>query len=90
MKGAVQADMLISINIAVHRDTRLLVATSPELKGLVVHARSQDEMNSRIPQAIKALLEAQGHTVESVSPADDEQTLPDFFATTRKFQAIAA
>jgi hypothetical protein len=83
---------LISINVLYHPPTKMLVATSPELKGLIVHARSEEEINERVPLAIRLIMEADGYIVESVTPVDgDESPAPaGFVATPRKFQAIAA
>lgn len=82
----------ITIETVVHRDTRLMVATSPEMKGLIVHGRSERELQERIPQAIRAILEADGYAVEDVHPVQDEaeNAAPDFIRTKRRFQAIAA
>ncbi|MEK9751766.1 MAG: hypothetical protein VW338_00945 [Rhodospirillaceae bacterium] len=83
-------EMLITINTVVHRDTKLMVATSPELRGLIVHARSESELDERIPQAIRALLEAEGHSVSSIEPVVEEGTPSAFVPMTRRFQARAA
>lgn len=90
MKTIEATEMLITINVVMHRDTKLMVATSPELRGLMVHGRSPEELNRRIPEAIKALLEAQGHRVDTVESMDDESPSSDFVPTVRKFHAIAA
>lgn len=78
---------------AVHKDGTLLVATSPELRGLIVHGRSEAELTERIPVAIRAILEADGYEVSDVrpSPEDDQPNIPDSFRSApRSFEAIAA
>ena len=42
-----------------HSETGLLVATSDDLPGFYAHGRSEREIEERIPQAMKSLLEAQ-------------------------------
>lgn len=82
----------ITIDLVVHKDTKLMVATSPEMKGLIVHGRTESELEQRIPQAIRAVLEADGFQVEDVRPVTDDSDVivPDFIPTRRKFEAIAA
>ena len=38
----------------------LIVAYSDDLKGLLVHGRSVDEIKAKLPGAIKEILDAQG------------------------------
>lgn len=83
----------ITIETIRHRDTGLIVATSPEMKGLIVHARSEKELNVRIPQAIRAILEAEGVRVVDVKPAEVEKetkTPAGFVPSRQTFEAIAA
>lgn len=50
----------------------LLMAISPELKGLVVHGRSEAEIRAKIPGRIKDILEEAGVTrVVSVEPVEE-------------------
>jgi hypothetical protein len=86
----VTMEKIINIKTVAHKTTGLLVATSPDMPGLYVHARSQADMAERIPQAIKAILEADGYTVTAVEPIDGEPDGPDFVATPTRFHAIAA
>ncbi|WP_370194410.1 MULTISPECIES: hypothetical protein [Aurantimonas] len=60
-----------------HRKTDLLIAMSDEMKGLYVHGRSFDELQERIPQAITALLEAEGHSDVNVWEIK-EDSVPGF------------
>jgi len=68
----------IEITIHEHRVTHLLVATSTNMPGLYVAARSVDQIRREIPEAIRELLEAEGRTVVSVT-ADEPPTRPDGF-----------
>lgn len=84
-------EMIININVVTHKETGLMVATSPELRGLIVHGRTVRELNERIPQGIRSLLEADGVTVTDIVSADPDDKVPDgFVPTVRRFQAIAA
>ena len=69
----------ISIEIIEHRKTGLLIASSNDLKGFLAHGRDYDDLETNIRSAIRALLEAQGHSVEQVEPV----------ATNEKSQAFA-
>lgn len=51
--------------------TGLLIAISEDLPGLYVHGRSQEELDERVPIAIKALVEAQGEKVGQIVRCDD-------------------
>jgi hypothetical protein len=54
---------LITIQTIRHRDTGLIVATSDEMRGLYVHARTDADLLERIPIAIRDILEADGYDV---------------------------
>ena len=78
---------LINISIIRHSETGLYVAFSDDLKGLYVHARTQAELNERLPVAIKDILAASGHPVAAVTPADDDGVESfGFEPTRRRFQ----
>lgn len=62
--------MEIHVSIISHAKTGLLLATSEDHKGLMVHGRSLEEIEARLPVAIRALLEAEGKTVASITPID--------------------
>lgn len=67
--------MDIYISVHAHAKTGLLVATSTELKGLIVHGRTLEEVRERIPDAIRALFEAEGKIVVSVKPIGDDDDI---------------
>jgi hypothetical protein len=62
-----------------NRKTGLLIAMSDQLPGLYVHGRTQEELDVRVPIAIKAMLQAQGQDVNEIVRCNDE--LPDGFET---------
>ena len=66
------------IDAVAHRETGLIVAFSDDLPGLYVHGRSEEELRERIPEAIRALLEAQGESVSGIVRCDDDE-LPSSF-----------
>lgn len=83
-------EQIIIVEIVRHKGTGLLVGTSEQLKGLYVHARSIEDLERRIPLAIKDLIEADGESTVRVVPVEDD--IPEAFAAsgeTRKF-ALAA
>jgi hypothetical protein len=78
----------ITIKTVRHKTTGLLVAMSDEMKGLYVHARSEDELLERIPVAIRAILEADGCRVISVSEVEIPiEAQVGFIPGERKFDA---
>ncbi|KFC65037.1 hypothetical protein FF80_02887 [Devosia sp. LC5] len=83
-------DRIIIVEIVRHRDSGLLLGKSEQMRGLYVHARSIEELERRIPLAIKEMLEATGEKNVQVLPFEDE--IPEAFVAsgeTRKF-ALAA
>jgi hypothetical protein len=73
---------IIRISTLRHKGSDLLLAYSDDLKGLAVHGRSHEELERKIPLAIKDLLEADGYEVKSVElqrEKEDEET--DFIPT---------
>ena len=58
---------LIRIQVSEHAKTHLLVATSDNLPGLVLAARSIEQLEEEFPGAIREVLEAMGKVVISVS-----------------------
>jgi hypothetical protein len=55
------------------------MAVSEDLRGLVVHAHSEEEMEAKLPTAVQELLEAEGHRVDAVSLMRDKfSAIPDF------------
>lgn len=56
----------IFVEVAVHRKTGLIVAQSKDLPGLMVAARTYEQLDREIATAIREVLEASGKTVVSV------------------------
>lgn len=48
----------INVVLFTHDQSGLMVAVSPDVPGLYVHGKSEEEINSRIPIALRALAEA--------------------------------
>ena len=46
----------VSIQVLTHRDSGLKMALSPELPGFVVHANSSDELDNKIPAALRSFM----------------------------------
>lgn len=70
----------IRIKVLAHKKTGLFMALSDDLPGLVVHARSTEEIDKKMPIAIREILEASGVVVDSVEPATEN--LDDFTSVT--------
>jgi hypothetical protein len=78
----------INIQTLRHKDTGLLIALSDDLKGLYVHARTMDDLLSRIPVAIRDILEADGFRVLDVSEVSPPpEAKAGFVPAMRKFEA---
>lgn len=56
-------EKIIKIRVLCHQTTGLLMATSEDIAGLVVHGRSNEELEKKIPLAVRDLLQASGFTV---------------------------
>ena len=56
----------IRVTLQKYERVDLLVATSPDLPGLVVHGRTPDEIQTKIPAIIQDLLEASGSGIGGV------------------------
>jgi hypothetical protein len=69
----------IKIRVLRHSGTDLLMAMSDDMPGLVVHARSDEEIERKLPIAVRDLFEASGFTVASVSLLRDESAAPANF-----------
>jgi hypothetical protein len=48
----------IRVRLATHEATGLMIATSPDVPGLIVHGRNRAEIDARIPEAVRALVAA--------------------------------
>lgn len=57
---------ILRIEVMRHSDTGLLMAVCDEFPGLYVHARSQSELDERLPEAIRMLMEAEGHRIGEI------------------------
>lgn len=81
----------ITIQVIRHNETGLLVALSDDLKGLYVHARTQDDLLDRVPVAIRDILEADGFEVVDISEVDiPPEVEAGFLPAQRKFEASLA
>lgn len=56
----------IDIEYEAAGDADLILGSSPDLRGLLVAARGVEQLEARLPHAIRELLEAQGHRVLDV------------------------
>jgi Domain of unknown function (DUF1902) len=63
----------IRIRFAKHDDTVLLAATSEDLDGLVVFGKTVEEIERKLPTAIRELLEASHEQVGSVTVVPDDR-----------------
>jgi hypothetical protein len=50
-----------------------MAAISPELRGLVLHGRSEDEIERKLPVAVRELLEAEGNQIVSLTVERDDR-----------------
>lgn len=64
-------DRTIRIRLLRHDKTGLFMAVSQDLKGLVVHGKSVEEIDERLPSIVRDLLEADGHSVANVELVED-------------------
>lgn len=62
-----------------HSKTGLIAAISPDHSGLNLFGHSEEELESLIPAAIQALMEAEGHhVVDIVELSHPDEDVPDF------------
>lgn len=79
----------VLVEVIRHSETGLLLAMSEDMKGLYVHGRTIEEIDERLPQAIRSLLEADGvkavrvRPIESVDAASGSDA---WFPQQRRFQ----
>lgn len=66
-------DLTIKVQVLRHNETGLLLARSDDLHGLVLHARSLNEIRDRLPGVVRDLLEAEGFQVETVTAQSDDR-----------------
>jgi len=69
----------VRISLLQHRKTGLLLAVSPDLAGLMVPGRSEDELLGKIPAAIQELLEADGIDVILIEQVRRSPEIPEDF-----------
>jgi hypothetical protein len=70
----------IRVHLVRNTTTGLLVAMSQDMKGLMVAARSEEQIEEELPGAIREILEAEGRRVLSVTAAPDPVGLPPGFS----------
>lgn len=61
----------IRINVIQHKSTGLLAAVSPDLKGFIVHARTDEELYGKLGAAFEEFMGATGRTVSNVSVREE-------------------
>jgi hypothetical protein len=71
----------IRVQVVENRQTGLLVALSDDLKGLMLAARTEGQIEEELPGAIREMLEAAGHNVLSVTTEPDPKGLPSEFSS---------
>ena len=69
----------ISVSFVRHSKTGLIVATSDDLPGLIVHGRTFAELDKAIPFAIKSLLEADSQATVTVEKRGESVNVPTAF-----------
>jgi hypothetical protein len=81
----------IRVRTLEHTGSGMLVAVSDDMRGLYVHGANAAEINRRIPEAIRSLLEAEGKTVIEVVPLGaDDDAAGGFVPLDRTFGAALA
>lgn len=82
----------IRVEIITHEKTGLLVATSPDLRGLYAHGRTIDDLEVAVTRAIKDILEANLQTPVTVRkrPEDRKRGFAPSFMKFATDKAIAA
>lgn len=71
----------ILVQVVANRQSGLLVAVSDDLTGLMVAARTEEQIEEELPMAIQEMLEAAGHIVVSVTTAPETRGLPAEFSS---------
>ena len=77
----------LSILVTPFRNVDLLVAVCPEMSGL--HARSLDELDAKLPGAIRELVEVGGKKVLAVETVRHDLPEADGFDIPRQFITAA-
>jgi hypothetical protein len=63
----------VRVYVLQHKRSDLMAAISPDLEGLVVHGRSEDEIERKLLGRVRDLLQAEGHQVISLKLKKDER-----------------
>lgn len=71
----------IHVHLVRNRKSGLIVALSDDLNGLMVAGRTEEQVESEVPGAIRELLEAAGHRVLSVTAEQEPKGLPPEFSS---------
>lgn len=79
----------IKISSVFNRKDGLIASFSDDLPGLLVVGRNAQDIEKKLPGAIREILEAQGHHVLNVSLADDDDRLPSWSDSPPNFTAGA-
>ncbi|HEX2019060.1 MAG TPA: DUF1902 domain-containing protein [Aurantimonas sp.] len=74
----------VAVDIIRHKDTGLFVATSEDMRGLIVHARTWEDLIARVPQAIKAIAEADTNSTVVVTNVDEVPVKAQAFIPNRR------
>ena len=80
----------ITVQIARHEASGLIIAQSPELPALMVPGQTLTEIEERIPQSIREILEAMGAQVLAVALEDDDADYPRGFLPSKRHVEIRA
>lgn len=64
----------IRIRLVGYKNSNLLMAVSDDLRGLVVHGRSQQEIAPKLEGAVRELLEAEGFRVLRLTVATEHES----------------
>lgn len=71
-----------------HTQTGLIVAYSPDHAGVMIHGRTFGEVKQRIPEAVRAIFEAEGKEIISIEEdADGETAGSGFMPSSARFHA---
>ena len=65
-------ETVIKVRLKRHKDGDFFMAVSPDLKGLVVHGHTEEEVVGKVPGMIRDLLEVDNVNVKSVTPMTEE------------------
>ena len=75
-----EVSRLIRVQIMRHKATGLMVGVSDDLKGLMVAGNTEDEIEARMADAIREILEEKGERILSVTVEPDRAGVPEGFS----------